>query len=431
MIDNYFEERIPKDIHSSVLNPIIKQKFEDNNKFEVNIQKELFMDSTGNLCLEPENKYFILLRNNIEWLLDIESKKIIRDYFNEIVLQNSDTFYSNFKLFIVLICENAIKSKFFNDDIIEISDIIIEYKYGELERYNIKLYLPKTSLSIINDYVVLTWNDYLSSIKEKFISKSYWRYDHTEEELKKPHLTHKFEIGFRKENFSITFYTARNNHELINLQTVYIIFDLKNKKRKLWSDVPKDLIDFIIEMLENYPYISNVIFKELNKLHDSILKSINKLKRTTSPLTSWYYHSRHMNTVKATKYENKSFNLTFKRLNIFVGKNNSGKTYTLKEIYDNSDKLHFDNGEINRETLGNMPQKEFYFIPKIRILKSATGTYENVYPRFRQFYEKLNIMRNFGTGSDNRIGRLIIFLKLLNYSLLNILKLLRSKIKFY
>ena len=403
MIDNTFEKIIPKDIQSSVLNPIIKQKFEGNNKFEENIQKELFMDSTGNICLEPDNKYFVLLRDNIEWLLDIESKMMIRDYLNEKFLQNSDTFYRNFKQFIVLICENAIKSKFFKDDMIEISDIIVEYEFNELERYNIKLYLPKTSLSVINDYVVLTWYEYLSSIDNKFNSKIYERYGFNEEELKGPHLTHKFERGFRKENFSITFYTARHNHELINLQTVYIIFNLKNKKRQLWSDVPKDLIDNIIEIIENYPYISNVIFKELNNLHDSILKSINKLKQTTSPLTSSYYHSRYMNPVKTIKYQNKSFDLAFKRLNIFVGKNNSGKTYTLKEIYNNSDKLHFDNGEIYRETPGNMPQKEFHFIPKMRILKSSIGTYENVYSRFRQFYEKLNIMRNFGTGSDDRI----------------------------
>lgn len=407
MIDNTFEKIIPKDIQLSILNPIIKQEFGVNNKFEKNIQKYIFMDSTGNICLEPDNKYFVLLRNNINWLLDIESKMMIRDYLNEEFPQNSDAFYRNFKQFIVLICENAIKSKFFNDDIFEINDIILEYKFNELERYNIKLYLPKTSLRMINDYVVLTWYEYLSTFDIKFKSKRYTRYGFTEEELKGPYLTHKFERELKEElfseNFSITFYSARNNHKLINLQTVYIIFNLKSKKGKLWSDVPKDLIDFIIEMLENYPYISNVIFKEVNNLCDPILESINKLKHTTSPLTSSYYYSRNMDTIRTIDYKNKTFNLTFKRLNIFVGKNNSGKTYTLKEVYNNSEKLHFDNREINKETRRIMPKKEFYFIPKIRILKSATGTYENVYPRFRQFYEKLNFMRKFRTVNDNQI----------------------------
>ena len=78
MIDNTYEKIIPKDIQSSILNPIIKKKFGVDDKFEKNIQKEIFMDSIGNIPLEPDNKYFVLLRNNINWLLDIKSKKIIR-----------------------------------------------------------------------------------------------------------------------------------------------------------------------------------------------------------------------------------------------------------------------------------------------------------------------------------------------------------------
>ncbi len=408
MIDNSYDKVIPEDIHTYVLNPIINEEFGDKNRFEENVQKEFFMDTSGNISLDPNNKYFILLKNNLEWFLNIESKNKIRNFFIGTISQNSDIFYHKFKLFIVLICENAIKSKFFNDDLIEVNDILLEYKYDELERYNIKLYLPTTSISILNDSLVLTWYEYFNAINNPITSKSYQKlyhekFHHADEELREPHLTHKIKLGFKDDNFSITFLTARSYHELIHQQNVYIIFDLKNKKQNLWSDVPKDLIDFIIEILENYPYISSVIFKGIHKLPKSIIKSINKLKRTTSPLTSWYYHSRSIHTVKATKYENEKLNLTFKKLNIFIGKNNSGKTYTLKELYDNSDKLHYNKVKINQKTLGNIPKKDFYFIPKLRTLKSAKGTYENVYQRFWEFFEKLNTMRNFRTENDNQI----------------------------
>jgi hypothetical protein len=397
-----FKDEIPEDVLSLIIKPLINQNPKTFDEFLSHIQKES--------KINQENRYFSLLRKNFQWLLNPSSKSFIKR------MLNSEMYYINFKKLVIIICENAIKSILFLDIINQVNDLLTEYKYAELDVYNIKLYIPNTSSKKVNDYIAFSLHDYFKDNRNRISGFWFERYSHTEEELEGQHILYKFSLGFKdkgnksfKDKYQITFFLTRNIDSLINYQSIYIRFHLSNDLNSLLDEIPEDIIDFFIDLLKNYPYISNIKFKFCYNLPDSILKFVDILNSEYSEFTSFYSQPIFIDKILATKYQNDYFNLNFKQFNIFIGKNNSGKTYTLREIYSKPDKLQFHNlDKINiygtkhfRSASRSFPLKELYFIPKLRSLKDSAGTYENIYPRLRRFYEEINHLRNFKFEINN------------------------------
>lgn len=82
--------------------------------------------------------------------------------------------------------------------------------------------------------------------------------------------------------------------------------------------------------------------------------------------------------------QNKKYGYRLKRINIFVGPNNSGKTLTLKEIGSFFEKRRLENSVLFGETLkATGDKKTFYSIDKLYLFKNET-----VFEQIKEFFEK-------------------------------------------
>lgn len=186
-----------------------------------------------------------------------------------------------------------------------------------------------------------------------------------------------------------------------HLQILNIAGNIINEVSNLeqLSNLREINIDNASSLFKNYFQNSDYIFYDDQKI-DRIEKKINFLSNLNDiekPALDFEWEQNvkmlieNLTWVKKHRFLitgcHNMEDIIFRRLNIFIGKNNSGKTYTLTKIHDKCDFI-IDNPKIRLKS-----KLESYFIPKYRILDKAQGTKKSFFENLANFLDKMQVLQ--------------------------------------
>ncbi len=378
---------LPQDL-LKVINPILEFNLIERREFHEKSKKYIKELNLGEIKLK-----FQILKSNIEWLENNENKKILNDFFISAANQNNVGYFNVFRELIIFIFDSTIKQKLIedNDLISRINDFIIQFNI--IASYDYKLYSYNESLEKIHDKIKYIYDKYFRrepkchSIVDNYFLETY--------NIEFPNLFLECHYAIT-EDMDCVVHLIYNNPKHFDYNNIYIhfwIFTGKNKEN-IWADLDKNTLGNISRFINE---ILNLHLIELKSKIDipyqfKIGPSIKKEQLSEEDLL-WIKQDRF--SLVKWKFEGKDYD--FKRFNIFVGKNNSGKTYALEKIYLERESLKIDNPSIRDNFKDNYrPHEsiEFFFIPKSRVLDSHIGKRKNPINALINFFQSLDKLKS-------------------------------------
>ncbi len=404
------KDLIPEDL-LHVINPLLKFNLIERKDF--NAQSEAYIK---NLSTDKIKEIFNIIKRNLEWLKIHKTYTVLNDFFISAANENNEGYFNTFRELLIFTCETAIQKKIIEkeDLLTEINDFIIRYSIGP-GRYNYKLFSYNESLTRIRDEINNLYDKYFRKeprcnyySESMFLSRYNFEY---------PRLLYDCEYSIIDE-MDLKFFFIHNDTRFFNYNTIYIVFLLYSKPREenIWSQLEKNIINALRSFIKDVLNLPSIIsIESINipyQLQSDIPLEIYTEKKLSQQDKEWIKTNRF--SLSKWEFQDETYN--FKRLNIFVGKNNSGKTYVLESIYDSKGSFTFDNPSIQhrfKELYGSNEPFSFYYIPKYRILEESRGKRENLISALLNLFSFEKILKNcqirfFKSLDDesNQIGEL-------------------------
>lgn len=364
-------DKIPTEI-MDLIKPLLQYNLLDRKIFDINSIAYVTNQTDQNIKVNSK-----ILVNNKNWLLNNLNLKILRDFFISAANQNHVGYFNAFGEFLVYTCSEGIMRDFLDDETqnIILNDIIIYY--GLMSRnFNYKMHFLQESLKDIYDEILKIYDKYFRKEPdcrkhdiELIIRSFYYEYPNIYRECR-------FEIS---EDITCLIYFIRNNRDFFNFNSIYLSFWYHTESKDIW-DIQADstinnTFNFVKEIIDN----SLIEIKETNNIPSQFLipTTLEEEKiKSIETENEWIKENRI--TLSKWEYGDRIYDL--KRFNIFVGRNNSGKTHALTSIYRTPERLKIDNLSIQKEFRENYPHHaiyEKYYIPRYRVLDKPTGKRRN------------------------------------------------------
>ena len=402
------KDLIPEDLFH-VINPLLKFNLIERKNF--NAQSEEYIK---NLSTDRIKEIFNSIKKNLDWLKENNTYTVLNDFFISAANENNEGYFNTFKELLIFTCETVIQKKIIEkeDLLSEINDLIIRYSIGP-GRYNYKLFSYNESLTKIRDEINNLYDKYFRKKpkcnyypESTFLSRYNFEY---------PRLLYDCEYSITDE-MNWKFFFIHNDTRFFNYNTIYIVFLLYSKPREenIWSQIEKNFINTLRSFIKdviNLPSITSI--ESINipyQLQSDFPLEIYTEKKISQQDKEWIKTNRL--SLSKWKFQDETYN--FKRLNIFVGKNNSGKTYVLESIYNKNGSFAINDPLIQKrfqELYGSDEPISFYYIPKYRILEESKGRRENLISALLNLFSfdktLKNNQPNFFTNVDdegNQIG---------------------------
>lgn len=379
-------EKIPEGI-LNLVTPIIKLNL--LNKEDFKSESEKFIESIkGN-----ERSFIKIIVENLEWLLDFRTPTILKDFFFCAANQKHAGYYILFKKFIIIVCEECLINKIIDDSELKvrINDLLILNSVLHFQYYHVRL-STIASLVEIKDIIAYIFNrilrKHIQCMGQDFYDRTFL--DQLRYEF--PSISYECKFDFSNE-VQISMFFIENNPKVFNYSNIYLIFYDPRVRLNIWEDLDQVTTEKIIEILNEIFKLSEVDVENIKNLPHSIQKALNNVPQVEIGLTAqgleWVKEKKFI----ISKGRRWPFDFAFKDFNIFVGKNNSGKTYALSMIFQDLSKERTYNN-INRaqtfqEKFPNFPLSEIYYIPNHRTLVESVGDTTDIYSELNLFFKTL------------------------------------------
>ncbi len=402
----------------------------NENKFEIppgilkiliKIQKETNFDEENPKLLE-ESKRSLLF--NLNWFHNPRSRELIQNFFinNNKINYNSDyeKFLNYFRNICSLILVDDVNHKLSYEKVRKIFDLFIELSKFSISYYNIKLHISKPE----NEEYINRIRKTLQFFNKPYRSRKNFSFGFRFKEYNVNIKEEKIEIksggghSFRPDNgdcliSAIFVFNDLDTVKHHNLYLAILPFDkLVKKKNNInspgfyksirnftfndlkmnWDDISQDSLIFFNSLINSFQLINNSFFESTFNLNPTISKKIEKFNESNLKIDDFLVDSKKYQKLK--RFEDKNFSFELKNFNIFVGKNNTGKTYALKTIFNNPTNYHF-NLKNNQE---HKYDKEIsinkYYIPKLRYLDNSEGTFTNLMEMILKLFKSIYFLQN-------------------------------------
>ena len=364
-------EKIPPQI-LRFIKPILQHNHLDREIFNVETMK-LIKNQTEQVI----RTYCEILIQNKNWLLNNQASKILTDFFISAANKQDTVYFDVFREFLVNNCTEAINSNLMNEknhDII-LNDIIIQYGLSSVF-YNYKLHYFKESLKDIYDEIGKIYDKYFRKEPDcKKIDRGFYN-ERFKYEYPKIYYECQYKIS---EDITCVIYFIWNNSEFFNFNSINLSFWYHRDSKEIWDNQATSIINntrnFINEIIDN-PLIE---VREANSIPPLLIKIPpieEEEKKSIENENKWVEDQR----VTLTEWKLGKEIYKLKRLNIFVGKNNSGKTHALDSIYNYSEGHRIDKPHVQEDFRKNYPHYDIYekyYIPRYRVLGKSTGKRRN------------------------------------------------------
>ncbi|KKN27157.1 hypothetical protein LCGC14_0867500 [marine sediment metagenome] len=324
-----------------------------------------------NIQIEELKNIFL---KNIDWLMSNENVRMMRDFFFS-AANRRDTYYNNdFADLVVTASDKIIKSEIIEDIDIKsrFNDLLIKYNYNLT--YQSKLYYYGKRLAELREEILLL----LDEIFEKYPQII----EHSEFDgrgrisLDFPKFWSEVKIDIPDSNLTCELFFFRNNSSLFNFHIIHILFYHLSRPERIWSDITPKQKEMFIQFLNK---ISDIKDLEIigYELPENLISKLNK-KIDTDKISKSELFIKKKKKFKIIGIEGETDKFIFSDLNIFIGKNNRGKTVSLTtnfiKISDNQ--KVYNNQKAVYEFHQKYPQfstYELYYIPHNREIDNPLG----------------------------------------------------------
>jgi predicted amidohydrolase len=364
-------DKIPAEMRA-LIEPLLQYSLLDRKTFDNNSRE--FITNQTNQDIKVNTT--ILVKNKV-WLLNNRNFKILKEFFISAANRNHVGYFNVFREFLVYTCSEGIKRELCDDKThnIILNDIIIYYGLMSLN-LNYKMHFLQESLKEIYEEILNVYDKYFRKDPDCrkndigiFIRRFNYDYPNIYRECR-------FELS---EDITCLIYYIRNDHKFFNFNSIYLSFWYHTDSKDVWNNQADSTINntfnFVKEIIDN-PLIE---ITETNNIPSQLLRSTTLEEEKIKSIeieNEWIKKNRI--TLSKWNFGDKSYDL--KRFNIFVGRNNSGKTHSLISIYRTQERLKIDNPSIQQEFRKSYPHHaiyEKYYIPRYRVLDKPTGKRRN------------------------------------------------------
>lgn len=364
-------EKIPLEI-LRLIKPFLQYNYLERKIFKIETKEFITKQTEQSI----KSNCDILIQNKI-WLLNNQTPKNLREFFISAANQQNVAYFNAFREFLVYTCTEGIKCNLMKeqDRNIILNDIVIQYGLSSA-KYNYKFHYFQESLKDINEEIGKIYDKYFR--KEPDCRKNdrgiyIKRFNY---EYPKIYYECRYEIS---EDITCLIYFIWNDYKFFNFNSIHLGFWYHLDSKDIWNHQAESIINntrnFINEIIDN----SLITVKEFNNIPSQLLMipTIEEEKKKSIEMENEWVKN-HRLSLSEWKLGKEIYEL--KRFNIFVGKNNSGKTHALASIYNHQENLKIDKPSIQKEFRKNYPHHavyENYYIPRYRVLAKSTGKRRN------------------------------------------------------
>lgn len=286
--------------------------------------------------------------SNLDWLYDPNSRKIIHKYFIKQFGNSSGELYFLFMKYFREICTQIFKWK---EDVSlkeyenlkKIFEIILEFTENHIHLYNVKLEFSKLEEeceNYLSDIFFFSFADYYKELENfSYISRnSKIDYENNEVTLFNHGFMHK---ASGKYGILIQFYFSK--HSIFKYNTIYLkvfpseiinkIFENEVDYKNLvdlmefldWNTISKEFKSEFEKIINTFNLLKESYFINTYNLSVELRDIINKLNEKNISLK--VDPKTEYGTNNIIKYLDEKIDIKLDNVNIFIGRNNTGKTY--------------------------------------------------------------------------------------------------------
>ncbi len=315
-----------------------------------------------------------ILLENMDWLLSNDKDRMLKDFFLSAANRPASHYNNYFADLIVITCHEIIKSEMIEDiDIIsKFNDLLIKYNYNL--SYQLKLYYYGKRLAELREEIKYMLDEIFEKYPQAIEHSEFNRRGRIS--LDFPKFWSEVKLNLPDSNFFCELYFFRNNSSLFNFHIIHFLFYRTSRPEKIWDEITSKQKQKFIQFLNRISDIPDLEIIEYNlpmSLNSKLKKKIDKIELSKSKL-----YIKKKKKFKIIGIEGELDEFLFSDLNIFIGKNNSGKTLSLT---NNFTKLVDQNKVFNnQEAVYEFNQKyprfkvfELYYIPHNREIDDPIG----------------------------------------------------------
>ena len=388
--DIEFKEKIPHSLKPLIF-PFLRINLLDRTQSRIDATKiiENYFKNDIESLIETIN-------NNMSWLMDDKATHILESFFISAANARNVEYFNFFKEFVIKVClkvlqkekliEIEIKSKF--------NDLLIKYCY--FNSYSIKFYYYSKRLVEFKDNVIYLLDEIFQKRVESYDFTKYNRSGLIRIDF--PIFWSEIKVNISDSLFC-NIHLFRNDDSIFNYHTIDILFYSSTKPRQTWENVTNEEIKNIVTFINRILKMSNLQLIDLN-IPKKIISKLNQKDIVQDKPIVKKIEIQKENQFKIINTRKDANEKLFYDLNIFVGRNNSGKTFAMKNIFMDiiNGNQTFDNIKAFNKFIENNPEFsafELFYIPHNRTLEEPIGSLSDIKESLLKFFI---IIKNLRSG---------------------------------
>lgn len=366
-------EKIPDQIFN-IITPILKFNLLEREEFRIKSR-----DYIRNQTSEEIKQNLEIILKNYNWLIKRENVNELRTFFISAANQNHVGYLNVFKSIILFNSQQAIVNNLIQEEEIQskLNDLAILYSLGPL-LYNYKLFCYNSSLEAFESYVRTTYDKYFRKTPICATYQNRPQYEYYDLEYPKVLNECRFQIS---DEITCLIYFIYNNPGFFEHNNIYINFWYHGKAKNIWMNLSKQIVNNTRNFINEIINQENIEIKELIDIPkqisiEKVIEEKEEIKKKVEEQKEWIKENR----ISITEWKLGDQTLKFGRYNIFIGKNNSGKTFALESIFTLPRDFKIDKPDIKQnfeQIYPGFDLFEFYYIPRYRILDKSSRKRKN------------------------------------------------------
>lgn len=352
-----------------------------NNIFDLSISGRFLQqrnDYLRNISIEQIEEFYLLFERGLDWLLTQNSKSLLIAYSEELANKKTIKLYNIFRDLLIIVITDMLYSNRIREQNLKnkLNDIIIKFGLTEFDNYAILIYTEKPLLEFkqeISRAVELIYHNVLnckqfSSYNNQIVKIQLVRH------IIYPKRYSKCILTVDKEIFCY-FHLFLNDPNHFRHNSVFISVDRLRNRDQMWENLESEdeekltrLFEKILD-LDSSEVIGDIYLPV--SISSKLLENYSELSPISEEDSKWINQYRF-----CVRRKDNNWDFEFSNFNIFIGKNNSGKSLLLTLCYNyiNSG-IKFDYPERAERFIKNHSGRipyDMYYIPEKRVISESS-----------------------------------------------------------
>lgn len=351
-----------------IINPFLEINTLD--RMNANKQSTDIIEEFVNNRINELKKIFL---ENIDWLMSYETVRLMKEFFIGAANRPASHYNNYFADLIINTCIKLIESETLEDINTKsiFNNLLISYNYNKF--FQSKLYYYGKRLAELREEIKLLLDEVFEVYPQVIVHSNINGRGRIS--LDYPNLWSEIELNLPDSYLFCKVLIYRNNSSIFNYHVLHVLIYRTSKPEQIWEKITsgqKEKLTQFLNRLSDIPNLDVIEYNLPTSITSRLKKSIDIIEVSKSDL-----YLKDKKKFKIINSDMDSKYLQYSDLNIFIGKNNTGKTFSLTECFtDILNSQTFDNQLALEEFHQNYSQfytYELYYIPHKREIDEPIG----------------------------------------------------------